>query len=139
MGSRVGGAAVLEHDPYFHWVARRFYAPGYEREDLVQEARIAAWLAPPGLERLAARRRLIEIVRRSRRGGRPELCAPVDVQDSGDILDLVAARERLRGILSAPLSDLEQVALGRVIRGEPYRHEKRLDNALQRARRKLAA
>jgi DNA-directed RNA polymerase specialized sigma24 family protein len=128
----------MTHEPYLHWLSRYFFAPGYDPEDMLQEARIAAWLAPRGLERVAARRRLIEIVRRSKRGGRPTFCQLHETADSVDVVDIVAARERLREILEAPYSDLQRVAIGRKLRGESC-GEKRLDNALQVARRKLAA
>jgi DNA-directed RNA polymerase specialized sigma24 family protein len=121
---------------YCRFLARSFWAPGYDREDMLQEARIAMWLAPPGIENLCARRRLIEIVRRSKRGGRPSFCEPVDAPDHADVVDLVDARERIRAVLSAPLTDLERAAIGSVVRGKPCT-EKALDNALQRARRKL--
>lgn len=55
------GTRMLER--YLHWLSGYFYAQGYDREDMLQEARIAAWLAPAGLERLSvalvrARRKL---------------------------------------------------------------------------------
>lgn len=130
-------APFLSTERYCRHLARFFFAPGYDREDMLQEARVAAWLAPCGLERVAARRRLIEIVRRSQRGGRPELCPPVDVPDPQDVVDVVAARQRLRSVLATSFTDLEREALGRAVRGEGC--VGRLDNALQRARRKLAA
>jgi DNA-directed RNA polymerase specialized sigma24 family protein len=126
----------VSDEPYFRWLSRFFFAPGYDAEDLLQEARLAAWLAPH-CPRLAARRRLIEIVRRSKRAKRPELCAPVDVADPADVVDLVLARERLREVARAPLSELEREAIRRVAIGEGC-SEKTLDNALHRARRKLS-
>ena len=127
----------MSDENYVRFLARKFYAPGYDRDDLAQEARLAMWLAPRGIERLVARRAVIEIVRRARRGGRPEFSELHDEHEGGDLLDLLEARETLRGVLSARLSAVEREALGYVIRGEPYARSKRLDNAVMRARRKL--
>ena len=123
---------------YCHWLASFFFVDGMDCDDIYQEAMVAAWLAPCGLERLAARRRVIELLRRSQRGGRPTFCEFVDAPSSGDVVDIVVARERLRDVLAADLSDLERTALGRVMRGEGC-SERPFDNALQRARKKLAA
>ena len=121
---------------YARWLSRYFYVAGYEPEDLYQEAVIAIWRAPEGLERLCARRRVIELLRRSQR--RPTFAALEDVASPADVVDLAAAREELRRILAVPLSNLEREALGRAARGE-FCSGKRLDNALQRARKKVAA
>ena len=125
-------------DRYCHWLASFFFVDGMDRDDIYQEASLAAWLAPCGLERLAARRRVIELLRRSQRGGRPTFCKLVDTPAGVDVVDLVAHRERLHHVLTANLSDLERSAIGRVVRGESC-PKGPLDNALQRARRKLTA
>lgn len=109
-----------------------------DRDDLYQEARVAMWLAPKGVERVAAYRRIVELLRRSRRGGRPTFCELADTHATADIVDLVTDRERLRGVLAAKLSDLERTAVGRAARGEGC-PKGPLDNALQRARKKLTA
>jgi hypothetical protein len=128
----------MTHEPYFRWLASYFYAPGYDHDDMLQEARIAAWLAP-GHERRAARSRLVDIVRRETLR-RPQFVELRDVSATGDVIDLVDARDRLRAVLAAPLTVNERVAVGRAIRGVPIcRSEKALGVALWRARRKLAA
>lgn len=127
----------MSDERFAQYLAHKFFAPGYDREDMAQEARIAMWQAPEGIERLCARRRLIEIVRRSQRGGRPAFCELHDIEDAADVVDLVSARDRLRDVLAASLTDLERTAVGRTLRGELCRHP--YDNALYRARRKLAA
>lgn len=124
---------------YCHWLAGFFFIDGMDRDDIYQEASLAAWLASPGLERVAARRRVIELLRRSKRGGRPTFCELAEMPLSADVIDLVTARETLRRVLATPLSELERVALGRAIRGESVTESKAIDNALWRARRKLAA
>lgn len=126
------------HVRYARWLSRYFYVAGYEPEDLYQEAVIAIWRAPEGLERLCARRRVIELLRRSQRAGRPTFVGLVDAESPEDVVDVAAAREELRRVLSVPLSDLEREALGRAARGEAC-SGRRLDNALQRARKKVAA
>ena len=125
-------------DRYHLWLARHFYAHGYAAEDLYQEARLAAWLAPSGLERLAARRRVIEVVRSARR--RPQLVAEVELEASDTLADVVDARDRLRAVLATARTENERAALARVMRGEVIgREEKSLQSALWRLRRKLAA
>jgi len=135
------GLRVTE-DSYCRWLSHFFFVQGYDAEDLYQEARIAMWLAPtPELARLCARRRIVEILRKSKRGGRPTaLCELTETASptSGDVVDIVLTRERLREMGRVELSPLERSALSRVVRGEGC-SEKQLDNALQRARRKLAA
>lgn len=129
---------TASEDRYCRWLSHYFFVAGYDDEDLYQEARLAMWLAPAGLERVAARRRVIELLRRSKRGGRPTHVELVEAESSDNLVDIAAARAELRRVLAFPLSDLERKALGRVIRGE-FCTEKRLDNALQRVRKKLAA
>lgn len=129
----------MSDEAYVRYLSRYFFAPGYDAEDMAQEARLAMWLAEERWGRLAARRRLIEIVRRELRGGRPTLVElAAEAPDPRGLEELVAARERLREALAAPLTDLERAALGRAIRGEGCT-SKPMDNALQRARKKLAA
>jgi DNA-directed RNA polymerase specialized sigma24 family protein len=128
-------------EAYCRWLAGFFYVSGYDRDDLAQEARLAMWLAPePALRRLCAYRQIVELLRKSKRGGRPTHSCELLEDDavSADIVDLVAARERLRGVLAFPLSELERQAVGRAARGEGCT-ARPLDNALQRARRKLAS
>ena len=123
-------------DGYCRWLSRFFFADGHAAEDLFQEARLAAWLAPAGLERVAARRRVIDVVRSARR--RVELASEVDVEVQDTVLDVVVARERLRAVLAAARTENERAALARVMRDDPIaRHEKALQVALWRLRRKV--
>lgn len=131
---------------YCLWLASRFFAPGVDREDLAQEARIAAWLEPEH-PRLAARRQVLDVVKRETLAGefrterRPEL-VPLDehLETRDNVADLVEARANLRAILCAPRNANERTALGRRLRGEPIRrHEKALDIAWFRLRERLAA
>jgi len=123
-------------EAYCRWLSRFFFAPGHDADDLAQEARIAAWLCPEH-PRLAARRQVLDVIKIARR--RPQFTKLHDVPSTADVVTLVEARERLRGVLavSAPR---EREALGRVLRGEPIRrHEKALQQALVRARRRLVS
>ena len=128
-------------------IARGFYWPGADRDDVRQEAAYAAILAARSHDpargslrsfvRLVVTRHLTEQVRRERYR-RPQFSElPETVSAQGSVVDLVHARERLRTVLAADLTPMERTALGRAARGEPCT-EKRLDNALQRARRKLS-
>ena len=88
--------------------------------------------------RVARRRRVIEVVRSAQR--RPRLVAEVELEAPDTVADVVDARDRLRAVLAVALTENERAALARVMRGEPIaRHEKTLQSALWRLRRKLAA
>lgn len=122
---------------YCRWLSHFFFIAGYEAEDIYQEAVIAMWLAPEvGLRRVCAYRRVVELLRRSKR--RPIFCVLHDDEaKTDDLIEMVAGRERLRLVLSTNLSDLERIALGRSLRGESC-GERHLDNARQRALEKVA-
>ena len=128
---------MTDLEPYVRFLATYFFVAGMDAEDLAQEARLAAWLAP-GNERIAARRRILDLLKFAQR--RPRFALLVDEPVAPDsIVDLIAARERLRRVLATPLTDRERSALGRAIRGEPIaRGEKAAQGALARARRKVA-
>lgn len=132
-------------------LASSYYWPGAEWDDVAQEARYALERARSTFDptrgvwlRFAwfrVRDHLIEQVRRETRR-RPQFAfLSEEHAELGDVVDLVAARETLRRVVSTPLSELEREALGRCIRGEPVSGSgrKALDNALVRARRKVAA
>ncbi len=129
----------MTNDGYFRWLSRFFFASGMDSDDLYQEARLAAWLAPEH-PRLAARRQILDLVKIANRrsfDSVPDRLATVPDR-TADVVDLVEARERLRAIFDLPPN--EQRAIGRVIRGEPIRRsEKALQSSLVRARRRLAA
>ncbi len=128
----------MSADPYCRWLSRYFYAPGCDADDLFQEARVAAWRAPAGLERVAARRRVIDVVRSARR--RPEFASEVELEERDSVADVVDARDRLRAVFAAAMTENERAALARVMRGEPIRRDEHaLQTALWRLRRKLAA
>lgn len=149
--------ARLESLPY--WIA------GADRDDVIQEARIGLWeaarcydreLGPfPPFAKLVIRLRLLDAIKRANAKrhrpltGRAHQTVTVD----GDQLTLVDAaaspesvegrvleRERLRLVVEtiAGLSALERRAIVRAINGHGC-VDKTLDNALQRARRKLRA
>ena len=125
---------------YYRWLGSYFFAAGYDREDLVQEARIAAWLAPSGLGRVAAKRRVLDVVKAAQR--RPRLYELVEAEAPGTVEDVVVMRERLREVIASVRNDSEREALRRVFRGEPLevgRDGKALSVALARFRQRLAA
>ncbi len=123
-------------------VSRRYFWPGATREDVEQEARLALVQAQPDDPTLAwviAERHLVEQVRREtrRRPQFSELRETVPAREN--VVELVEARDRLRSVLGARLTDRERYMVGRAIRGETLNDAKWMDNALYSARRKLAA
>ena len=97
-----------------------------------------AWLAPSGLERLAAKRRILDVVKAAQR--RPRLYELVEAEAPGTVTDVVGARERLREILASVRNESEREALRRTFLGEPVdvgADGKRLSVALSRFRRRL--
>lgn len=156
---------MLEH--YCQALARRYYAPGLEAQDLAQEARIGIWQARSGFDpdlgpwepfaRLAAKRAVLDAVRAaSRHKHRPvSRCLPLDdaqaVAASGadDPVAVVIAREDLRAVLACvgTLTERERDALAGYLNGCTYEtiaqrldwHTKGVDNALSRVRRKVLA
>lgn len=129
---------------YVRFLSRYFYAPGLDPEDLAQEARLGVLTAPPGRERLVARRRVIDAVKTWKRSedwrSSPEFVELDERQASEfDVVEVVATRDRLRRVAAVSLTPVQREAVERVLRGEPYAHDKRLDNALVAARRKFRA
>jgi len=150
------------------------YVPGWEREDLLQEARAAVFASLPDFDpakgsksafvRLVARRWLVTILIRERRNKHRVLTESVRVarDEFGrlrEIIDtipnadadparIVEHRDRLRtlGERYADLTELERVAVQAQQQGLSYReiearfgmNFKSIDNAIQRARAKLA-
>jgi len=121
---------------YVRFLSRFFFASGHDADDLAQEARIAAWLCPEH-PRLAARRRVLDVINAAQR--KPQFAEFVDAPNTVDITDLIEARERLRAILSTPLTTKEREAVRRLLAGESTSEPKWVDNALYAARRKLKA
>jgi hypothetical protein len=135
-----GLPTISSFDGYVRFLSRYFYVDGLEPDDLEQEARLAAWLAPAGLERIAARRRVLDLLKASRRMKRGVAVEFVtEPASSVDVFAVVSARETLRGVLEGKLSPSEAEALGRLVRDEPIRRgEKRLESALYRFRQRHA-
>lgn len=140
----------MSEDDVIRTLASRYYWPGADWDDVAQEARYAlerarrvfdptrgaSWLT---FAWVRVRGHLIEQVRRETKR-RPQFATLTDQHEApGELVDLVDARERLRRVVSTPLSALEREALGKALRGEPIKHPKAIDNALWRARRKVAA
>jgi RNA polymerase sporulation-specific sigma factor len=168
-------------EPVCQGVVTPFFLPGGEREDLLQEARIAALDAirrfrgeHPVLfvsfAHLVIRRRVITVVIGANRGLRRLLneavslhvpngsaedasTAPGAVATLADVIELrqptagelIEERDRVRAAvrdIACRLSELEREAIvGVVFEGRAYEdigQHKRVDNAVQRARRKLA-
>jgi DNA-directed RNA polymerase specialized sigma24 family protein len=138
--------SVIEYENIVKAAARIYYWPGAEIEDVEQEARLSLlrWKPKsPALAKVVVHRHLIEQVRRETR-------RRVQFTDAGmlnnfpnprgyeDVVDQVSAREQLRRISRIPFSPVEREALSRAAQGIGC-VEKRLDNALHRARRKLRA
>lgn len=147
-----------KHTPVARLVASEFYAPGMERDDMIQEALIALWIAArgwtpeggasfPSFARIVIRRRLASVVLGAlalKHGplndsvrDNPELGEDVLLVDGVDTERVVIARDRLRRIIGAldRLTPMEREALADRLNGEPV--TKQRDNAWQRARGKL--
>lgn len=154
-----------QHRPLALNVARDYYLPGAERKDTEQEALIALWEACQdydptkgsfaGFARVVVRRRLITAVKvatRERnnvltRAERTTLDAEGDevsvvevIAGGHDPADVVLSRERLGVLVDGvrALAAIEREGIGHVVNGLEYKGNRRIDNAIQRARRKLA-
>jgi len=141
-------------------IAREFYFPGADHSDVQQEALIGLWEACGGYDpdrgpfppyaRAVIRNRLRQELTRARRLGRLLLTDssrdPIE-QHPGllSLEDTVILREDARRLLGLilQLSVLERESLLSVSNGIPYAQQgysrKSIDNAIQRARRKLRA
>lgn len=150
-------------------IAACWTIPGADGDDVRQLARIAAWEATrqhdagrgvplTAFARMVVKARLYDAWRAATARKHDLLTAAVrhgvaddgserDVlagvaDDRADVLELVSQRERLGRIVAAVplLTELERAALADVSSGRlGPRASKRLDNAVQRARRKLRA
>src|SRR5215831_4659166 len=87
-------------EAYCWWLACQFYVVGAEREDIYQEAWIAAWLEPRYPE-LAARRQVYDMIRKANRRS----LVPVDDDflesqpARTSLVDLVDVRAQLRDLI----------------------------------------
>lgn len=133
-------------EPICEQVARRYFIPGGDRDDVLQLARIGCWQALEqwdgrspirGFARLLAERRVIEAIiaaRRDKRQAQLEARSVVTDRDGLEhqaveliaepfgLEERVAGRERLRAVVGAlpQLSPLERRSLAGVARGESY-------------------
>ena len=159
-------AMWTKHRPLALALAREFWFPDGDADDVRQTALVALWEAcrqfdptlgafRPFAEMVVRRTLMDEITARNRHKRRLLTDAVrVTVNEDGnscEIIDVLPARgndpaeiaerhEQLRLAIGAlpSLSPLERAALARAVDGDPCA-EKRMDNALQRARRKMAA
>lgn len=154
------------HRPLATRVARDFYLPGSEHQDVEQEALIGLWDAAQrfngtgdfkAFAGMVIRRRLSSVLRAALAEKHRPLTRSVRVtrdDDTGEHVDYVEilpstddpvavllAREQWERLCVAArtLTPVEREALELAIAGEPYAQSKRLDNAAVRARRKLRA
>lgn len=146
-------------------VAAEFHVPGSERQDVEQEALIGLWMAArawtpgggasfPTFARLVVRRRLATFLQAALRGKQGPLNDSLRLtvrEDSGEVAivdtlaggrdpcEVVVLRETLERLAAAlaSLTELERAALAVVVEDGRYAHDKRLDNAVFRARHKL--
>jgi RNA polymerase sigma factor (sigma-70 family) len=167
---RLGEAELLiRYRLIAYRVAREFFIPGSDRDDVEQEAMLGLLCGirtyDPGRGPLvphlnaAARQWMRSAIKQANRVKHRPLQSAVREGFAGDgelvaIADLIVdprvggeleARESLRQILAAlpSLSPAEREALAFALNGGSYTHDglkdKRVDNALQRARQKLRA
>lgn len=147
-------------------IAQSFYIPGGDFDDLRQEALIGLMMAArtfdPSKGRnfqafaaMAVKRHMMSIVTAANREKHQALNeARMVAYDAEDgpvaLIDLLAdpfpdahesleTKELFGRLAAVPLTEVERRALGMLLDGVEYSHEKRLDNALLRARRKLRA
>jgi RNA polymerase sporulation-specific sigma factor len=140
---------VRRYDNVVRRVCRRFYLPGADRADLLQEARIGlvealrSYDSAQGISieswiYTVAHRRVFDALKRSQCEKRMVLtdavrfeyrCAGDEGSEFGELWTLpmpdqqqiIEARDLLDRILSMPLSDLEACVLAHLIAGSSYR------------------
>jgi RNA polymerase sporulation-specific sigma factor len=144
-------------------VSRDYFLPDGDEQDVLQECEIGLLVACRDYDgrtdfrpyahscvrswiqmRVTAARRLKHRVLteagRVTRNEDDELVPILELLATGiDVEREVFGRERLERmrVLAAGLSPLERRAVSLFVNGLPYTHEKQMDNAMQRARRKL--
>lgn len=148
-------------------VGGRLYAPGLTRDDFHQEARLGLlaavvnWNAARGQDgflgfaALVIKRRLMSVVKTAQRAKHQvvsyaaDLDSPAPGAEKGTLADQVPGgtdpaealllREQTDALLQgiARLTGLERHAVEVLLSGAGYRGDKQIDNALQRARKKL--
>jgi RNA polymerase sigma factor (sigma-70 family) len=135
--------------------ARKWYVPGHDRDDVIQEARIALWEAAGcydptvgtpfrGFAIFVINRRLRDFLRRATRPAQMVLTDSArDVEETATTAaDIAHHRAELRAVVAAykNLSPLERKAVSAAANGTPYRDVgpfRSIDNAVQRGRRHL--
>lgn len=170
MTSRDEDQLVRENLSWVSAEVRRWFAAGMDFDDLLQEALGALVVATRtyqdgvgsfrGFARMVVRRRLIEIVRASRRVSRGPLdgaLRAITCEETGheltvdqfapdvlaDVEDLSEHRAQLRAVMDRlpRLTEAERRAIVGIVIGVPYLDlpgtHNQVDNAAQRARRKL--
>ena len=108
-------------DAFCRWLSRHYFVVGMDADDIYQEARLAAWLAPAGLEHIAARRQVYDLMRIGQRRRFDTLGHDMESvsRSSSDVVDIVDARDRLRAIMAAPRTENERTALRHRVSGTP--------------------
>jgi RNA polymerase sigma factor (sigma-70 family) len=146
-------ALWLKHRSLARNMARDWFLPGSDRNDVEQEALIALWVAArthdpeqasfTAWARVVIDRHLTGCLRTATRGKRQILTESardpsLDLQGAGDVLRTVILRERLElmGRCVESFSEAERDALRRILDGTPL-VDKADDNARYRARLKL--
>ena len=131
-------------------IAGDYYIPGSDRDDVVQEALIALWVACQDYDpshgvpfktfaRMVVHRRLASCLKYANRPSRLALTrAERDLERFQD-RERQEARDRMWAMVEASRSftHLERVAVQRHVQGTLDSRDKQMDNALTRARQKL--
>lgn len=141
------GARWTKHRGIALGIAAEYRVPGLDADDVRQEALVALWEATgiydaargpfPALARTIIHRHLRDLLQAATRLKRT---ATFDHEaDPPDMRDRIAARLELLDLARAGLTDAERAAVADHLNGVPATQSKSHDNALQRARRKLAA
>lgn len=142
-------AAALwtKHRPLARAIASQWRIPGMDRCDVEQEALIALWQAArsydpsrgasfPTWAARTVRGRLTDLLRAATRAKRTGDIVELDDAPAADTRE---GRARLQAVVAAlpSLTTLERHAVAAQLSGRLDLRDRRLENALQRARRKL--
>lgn len=146
-------ALWTKHRSLAHSIATLYFLPGSERQDVEQEALIGLWIAArdydpargafPAFAACVIHRRLKTLVTRANAGKHRVLTDASRVEFELDGRDAtvasVVAREELELVCAglADMTELERDAVCAYVGGTYDSKDKRTENALTRARRKL--
>lgn len=138
------------HRPLAKSIARGYFLPGADQEDVQQEALIALWEASRSYQpdkgssfrsfaKLVIERRLNSCVRTANRPGRLVLTRSSRNLDLQRSREEQAARDRLWEVVEASqtLSLAERAAVQAYVTGTYDSYDRKMENALYRARKKL--